>query len=262
MGGLSSRGTMPDRASATQSPRPDEGDGLIETILILDDRPIELDAHLARLTASALAVYGEEPPDARELVLANARGGSIGRMRLTLEPMRGGGFDAYVVVAPLDPNNVFPTGDFCSTLSTMSVDRGYGEHKWADRALLTRAEAAAGPGDVPLLVRSDGTVLETSRTNLFIVRDGELVTPPLDGSILPGIARAHVLEVAREIGVEAAERVFDAATLLAADEVFLTNSLRGVEPIKAIDGEPIAAEGPLTKTLAAGLRDRWFGPGL
>jgi len=256
---------MADRASAIQSPRPDAGDGLIETILILDDRPIELDAHLARLAASTRLVYGEDPPDPRELgdlVLGNARGGSIGRMRLTLEPLRGGGFDAYVVVAALDPNNVFPTGDFCSTLSTMRVDRGYGEHKWADRALLSRAEAAAGPGDVPLLVRDDGTVLETSRTNVFIVAGGELVTPPLDGAILPGIARGHVLEVAREIGIEAGERSFDAAALLAADEVFLTNSLRGVEPIKAIDGEPIAVEGPLTRTLAAGLRDRWFGPGI
>ncbi|HSS32230.1 MAG TPA: aminotransferase class IV [Solirubrobacterales bacterium] len=251
---------MSHRAPATQSPRPDARDGIFETILIFEDRPVELDAHLVRLAASVHALYGEDPPDTRELVLANARGGWLGRMRLTVEPLLRGGLDASVLVAPFDPNNVFPTGDFASKLVTLPVDRGYGEHKWADRAMLSRAEAEAGPGAAPLLVREDGTVLEGSRANTFVVRGRTVSTPPLDGEILPGVARAGLIEVAEEYGIEVVEEHFDLEALLAADEVFLTNSLRGVEPVRAIDGEPIPSEGPITQALAAGLRQRWFGP--
>lgn len=251
---------MAPPASAIQSPRPDERDGVFETILIFEDRPVELEAHLARLAASVRALYGEDPPQTRELVLSRARGGWLGRMRLTVEPMFRGGLDASVVVAPFDPNNVFPTGDFTTELKALAVDRGYGAHKWADRDLLSRAEAAAGPGAVPLLVGADGTVLEASRANLFIVREGALLTPPLDGEILPGVARGGVLEVAAEYGFEVAERAFDLNALRGADEVFLTGSLRGVEPVRSIDGQEVPSEGPITTALAAGLRQRWFGP--
>ena len=180
-------------------------------------------------------------------------------MRLGIEP-RDGRLEPVIVVAPFDPNNVFPTGSFTSTLATLTVSHGYGAHKWSDRGLLTRAEAAAGPGSVPLLVRPDGTVLEASRANLFAVREGYVLTPPLDGEILPGLARQQVIEVAREGLLEVAEQRLSLSDLHDADEVFLTNSLRGVEPVKAIDGEPIAVEGPITRVLAAGVRSRWFGP--
>jgi branched-subunit amino acid aminotransferase/4-amino-4-deoxychorismate lyase len=235
-------------------------DGVFETILIFEDRPVELDAHLARLAGSVRALYDADPPDCRELVLANARGGWLGRMRLTVEPIARGGLDAFVVVAPFDPNNVFPTGDFATELKTLVVDRGYGEHKWADRAILSRAEAEAGPGAAPLLVREDETVLEGSRANVFVVRGRTASTPPLDGEILPGVARSGLLEVAAECGIEIVEEGFDLDALTSADEVFLTNSLRGIEPVRAIDGKRIPSEGPITQALAAGLRQRWFGP--
>lgn len=250
---------MAPPASATQSPRPDQREGVIETILIFEDRPVELDAHLARMEASVRALYGEDPPDTRELVLGRARGGGLGRMRLTVSPKRGGGFDALVVVAPFDPHNIFPSGDFVSTLMTMVVDRGYGRHKWADRTLLTRAEAMALPGAVPLLTSTDGIVLEGSRANVFLVRGGRLSTPPLDGAILPGITRGHVIEIAAESGLTVAEESFGLDALRAADEVFLTGSLRGVEPVRGIDGEALPGEGPVARELAAGLRERWFG---
>ena len=247
-------------ASAIQSPRPDEREGVFETILVFEDRPVALDAHLRRIAASVRALYGEDPPTTRELVLNRARGGWLGRLRLTVEPLPRGGLDASVVVAPFDPNNVFPTGDFTTELRLLPVDRGYGAHKWADRDLLSRAEADAGPGAVPLLVGADGVVLEASRANLFIVRDGELITPPLDGEILPGVARGGVLEVAAECGFGIAERAVGLGELRSADEVFLTGSLRGVEPVRAIEGEAVPSEGPITTALAAGLRQLWFGP--
>lgn len=247
-------------ARATQSPRPDQREGVFETILVLEERPIELNAHLARLAASVRTLYGEDPPETRELVLGQARGGWLGRLRLTVEPMPRGGLEASVVIAPLDPDNVFPSGRFNTELRTLPLDRGYGEHKWADRAPLSEAEAAAGPGAVPLLVNTDGSVLEASRANLFTVCEGGLLTPPLDGEILPGIARAGVLEVAAECGFEVAERALSLDELRSADEVFITGSLRGVESVGAIDGQKVPGEGPITTALAAGLRQRWFGP--
>jgi para-aminobenzoate synthetase/4-amino-4-deoxychorismate lyase len=243
---------------AIQRPRPDERRGVIETILIFDDRPIDLDAHLARLQATVKKVYGEQAPDTRSLVIDSARGGGLGRMRLTVSPRSEGGLGAQVMVAPFDPSNVFPSSAFATTLKTMVVDRGYGEHKWADRELLTRAEAIAGPAAVPLLVSEEDMLLEASRANLFVVRSGTLHTPPLDGSILPGVTRDSVIEIARDMGVAVSEEPLARDALGDADEVFLTGSLRGVEPVRGIDEEDLAGLGRLAGELAVGLRERWF----
>lgn len=244
---------------AIQSPRPDPRAGVFETILVFEDRPIELDAHLHRLEQSVGAVYGQAPPPGlRDRVLASCRGGWLGRLRLSVEPDLSGELHSSIVVAAIDPNNVFPTGPFATALRSFTVDRGYGEHKWADREILARAEASAGPGAVPLLVRADGEVLEASRSNVFAVIERVLVTPPLDGEILPGVARAGTIEVATELGFSLREARLHLSELQSAGEVFLTNALRGVEPVREIDGAEIASDGPLTTALAAGLRLRWF----
>jgi para-aminobenzoate synthetase/4-amino-4-deoxychorismate lyase len=231
---------------------------VFETILIFEDRPIELKAHLERLRTSVRALYGVDlPAAAGEEVLAHSRGGWLGRLRLTIEPDRSGGVRSSVVVAGFDPNNVFPTGPFATALQSFPVEFGWGDHKYADRDMLSRAETAAGPGTAPLLVRGE-VVLEASRANVFAVREGVLLTPPLEGSILPGVARAGVIEESAEIGLESREEMLTLADLEAADEVFLTGSLRGVEPIRSIDGREIVADGPITRALADELRQRWF----
>jgi para-aminobenzoate synthetase/4-amino-4-deoxychorismate lyase len=231
---------------------------VFETILIFEDRPIELDAHLRRLAKSVRALYGVElPGTAREEVLAHSRGGWLGRLRLTIEPDRSGSIRSSIVVGGFDPNNVFPTGPFATALRSLSVENGWGDHKFADRDMLARAEAAAGPGTAPLLVRGD-EVLEASRANVFAVRGGVVLTPPLEGSILPGVARAGVIEEADDIGLELREETLTLADLAGADEVFLSGSLRGVEPVRSLDGREIAADGPITRALADELRQRWF----
>jgi para-aminobenzoate synthetase/4-amino-4-deoxychorismate lyase len=239
------------------SPRPDAG--VFETILIWEDRPVELDAHLARLGASTRALFDADPPDGRRLVLDHSRGGGIGRLRLDVRPTGSGRLNASVIVAPFDRANVFPAPPLGTELASVVVDRGYGAHKWIDRDILTRAEATVGPGAAPLLVGTDGTVFEATRANVFAVRGGRLLTPPLDGSILPGVARAAVLAVAGELGLEQREERLDLDLLGDADEVFLTGSLRGVEPVRALDGTEFALGGPASTALAAALKRRWFG---
>lgn len=251
-------GAMPQPAAAIQRPRPDQRHGVIETFLIVDDSPVELDAHLSRLAASVRALYGEEPPDARDLVISRARGGELGRMRLTVAPLGSGGFEVYVVAASVEPTDVFPTGERGASLFTMTVDRGLGEHKWADRAVLERAEAMGPRDSVPLLVSEDGDVLEASRGNIFAVREGRLLTPPLDGRILPGVARARVIEIAAELGIEVDEEPIRLTEMRDFEEVFLTGSVRGVEPARALDGEDLPTGDRVTTLLAAELRGRWF----
>jgi len=122
------------------------------------------------------------------------------------------------------------------------VPGGLGEHKWVDRSLLDEAQAGL-PGDVlPLVVDSDGAVLEASRANVFVVHDGALHTPPLDGRILPGITRARLIERAAAAAIPVHERALSRDDLLAADEVFLTGSVRGIELATSLDGIALGDE--------------------
>ena len=231
---------------------------MIETFLIVDDRPVELDPHLARLSASVRTLYGEEPPDCRDLVLSRARGGLLGRLRLTVAPLDDG-FEAYAVAGAVEPAEVFPTGELAVSLFAMTVDRGLGEHKWADRAVLKRAEAIGPATSAPLLVTEEGEVLEASRGNVFAVRDGRLLTPPLDGRILPGVTRARVIEIAAELEIEVEEAPIGLGEMPGFEEVFLTGSVRGVEPVRALDGEDLRVGDRVVPRLASALRERWFG---
>jgi para-aminobenzoate synthetase/4-amino-4-deoxychorismate lyase len=252
---------MPPATSAAHGSRPNPSAGVFETILVVDGRPVELGAHLDRLGASLRSLYGEIPPGLAELVVDAARGGRIGRLRLTVEPTRDGSLASSVVVAPFDPYNVFPTGALASALQSYVLrGGGWGDHKWADREVLARAEAAVGPGAAPLLVDEAGVVLEASRANVFLVSDGILLTPPLDGAILPGVARAGVIAEAADLGIEVREERVGLDLAIGADEIFLTNALRGVEPVQEIDGAKVDIEGPVTTALAAALRRRWELP--
>jgi para-aminobenzoate synthetase/4-amino-4-deoxychorismate lyase len=251
---------MSQEAAPTERPRPDPRRGVFETLLVVDGHPIELDAHLARLGASVAALYRRQLPETvRPLVLRESHAGALGRLRVTVEPGDGDQLDAYALAVAVNPDDVFPSHSRGAALRTLLVDRGLGAHKWADRAALERAEAIGPPGTVPLLVRESGAVLEASRANVFAVRDEALLTPPLAGDILPGIARACLVDVAAENGIEVRERELPLAELTGADEAFLTGSVRGVEPVVSLDGVAAAGPGPISRLLARDLRRRWLG---
>jgi para-aminobenzoate synthetase / 4-amino-4-deoxychorismate lyase len=221
---------------------------VFETLLVAGGKPVELEAHLARLAASTRALYGEEPPPTAEALVREAAGAlELGRLRLDVAP----GEDARVKVAEVEPAAVFPSSERAVELAEVVVPGGIGGHKWSDRRLLDRAQADLGEA-VPLVVDDDGAVLEVSRGNVFAVRDGALVTPAADGRLLPGIARARVLDLAAELGLAAEERVLSTDELAQADEIFLTGSVRGVEPVRGREGDVSAA-------VRDALRRRWLG---
>jgi para-aminobenzoate synthetase / 4-amino-4-deoxychorismate lyase len=209
--------------------------------------PVELDAHLARLATSTRALYGQEPPpDAEALVREAANPLELGRLRLDVVPGEG----ARVKVAEVEPAAVFPSSERAVELAAAVVPGGIGGHKWSDRRLLDEAQRKLGAA-VPLVVDADGSVLEVSRGNVFAVCAGALVTPPADGRLLPGIARARVLDLAAELGMAAERRVLSTDELAQADEVFLTGSVRGVEPVRG-------REGDVTAAVRDGLRRLWL----
>jgi len=161
------------------------------------------------------------------------------------------------VAAEVESDLVFPSRERAVALRSVSVDGGLGKHKWIDRTLLERA--GDGAGAVPMLVDRDGMVLEASRASVFAVRDGAPVTPPADGRILPGITRDRVVELARTAGLDPREERLSPSDLLQADEVFLAGSVRGVEPVRSIDGIELDARGEVTSAIAAELRRSWLG---
>ncbi|HEV2790251.1 MAG TPA: aminotransferase class IV [Solirubrobacterales bacterium] len=235
--------------------RPDPSLGIFETLLVVAGEPVELEAHLARLGTSLADLYGAEVPiDAAGLVRAAAAESELGRLRLTVVPSDAG-LELDVRVRPVDPRIMFPSAENGARLRATHRAGGHGPYKWVDRPGMDRSETGSG-----LLIRDGEELLEAGWANLFAVRGGTLWTPAADGRILAGMARAAVQEIAREEGVEVREGPLRREDLLTADEVFLTNSVRGIEPAVELDGRPLAGCGPVSRRLAAGLRRRWGLP--
>ncbi|HEV7616234.1 MAG TPA: aminotransferase class IV [Solirubrobacterales bacterium] len=246
------------QAPATQNtpvapavPAPDLAQGLFETLLILDGRPVALVAHLERLAASLDELYAAKLP-ARVAAEAGdlARGLALGRMRIDVDPTGAG---AAFRVEPVDPLDFFPDRGRGAALRSALREGGLGRHKWADRRPL--GEAPGRP--VALLLDRDGEVLEAGRANVFAVVDQVLLTPRADGRILPGTARAAAIEVARAQGIELREQRLDRSQLFEAEEVFLTGSVRGVEPAASLDGNELPTAAELSGVIGEGLRRRW-----
>ncbi|MSR74065.1 MAG: hypothetical protein EXS14_01125 [Planctomycetes bacterium] len=117
-------------------------------------------------------------------------------------------------------------------------------------AVQAKRQARDAGADEALFVGTDGQVLEASTQNVFMVRDGEILTPPLSLNLLPGVTRALILEV-WPAGVS--ERGFTLAELREADEIFLASTTRSVLAVTRLDGKPVAGGevGPVSRYLAA-----------
>ena len=224
--------------------------GIFETLLVHDGHALDLDAHLARLDASVRSVYGTTVRAGLEEAVHRRIAGLQGRHRLRIDAVpHGDDVRVSMTASPLD------SAPATWALVPQVLPGGLGEHKWADRSRIVPA------GAEPLLLDADGSVLETERANVFAVLDDGLHTPALDGRLLPGTARARVVELALGLGIPVFQHRLRTADLAAATEVFATNALRGVVPVTSCEGVGAWAPGPLTPRLADAHRAALRGDG-
>lgn len=220
-----------------------------ETMRSYGGVPFLLDRHLARFRGS-LSALALPPADTVEDVLQLAIGAAPPDHVLRLYRSS---FTLVATAAPLpgDLEQLRERG-----LALRTVDAG------SPAALISHAKATsyAGPfaatrmaqaegADDALLV-SQGRVLDAPTANVWARFGDDLCTPPLGAGVLPGVTRSFLLELA-----DARERELTVDELYAADELFITSSVREVMPVTALDGRPVA-KGPLAARLQAELRLR------
>jgi para-aminobenzoate synthetase / 4-amino-4-deoxychorismate lyase len=198
--------------------------GVFETVLVVDGRPLRLADHLARLDRSCRELYGFGMPTGFAARIPAGPGRRVARIVVTAAG------EVSVTDAPA------PTPRRASIARVVPGRAGLWRHKWTERSFFTAAEADEA---VPLFVADDGTVLETSRGNVFLMcADGTLVTPPLRDDLLPGVTRRALLDLARDTGRGTELRAFDVAEMTR-NVAFWTSSLSGAVAIHAVDGDAL-----------------------
>ena len=131
-------------------------------------------------------------------------------------------------------------------------------------SMLAVLEAAQSGYDEAILLTQDGYVADGSGENVFVVKDGQLSTPDLSSSILPGITRNTVIQIAQDLGYSVEETNLIRADLYLADEVFMCGTAAEVTPVREVDDRPIGDPGPVTRAIqeayldtVRGKREQW-----
>jgi D-alanine transaminase len=242
------------------------GDGVYEVLNYWAGRAFLPDEHMARLRSSMRGIALPEPAGVTALPHVTAElmaRQNMDNARVYWQVTRGAAPRAHL--PPVDPQ---PTVLAIATaiepwdadapprqLSAMVCD----DRRWADcwiKSLMllpnTLAKAQAHrAGCQEAILQRDGVVTEGTVTNVIIVADGKLRTHPLNGSILPGLTRQLVLDLAREQQQQVEEQPFTVNQMLQADEVMLTGTTTHIAAVTQIDGRRIGAgtTGPVTRQL-------------
>src|SRR5436190_23084330 len=126
-------------------------------------------------------------------------------------------------------------------------------------SILAKTEAANAGYDEAILLEDNGTVCEGSGENIFLVREGELATPGHTASILDGISRKSVIQIAEDLGYRVAERDIARSELYLAEEAFLVGTAAELVPIREIDDHPLGDPGEITRVIQAKFDDALHG---
>ncbi len=258
------------------------GSGAFEGIrfYLTDKGPaiFKLDEHVARLVYSAQALGMKVPYTTDELktaIIETVRDNELeqgyirpvvyyGNEVLRVNPE---GNTVHVMIAAW-PWGAYLAGDQAISVATSSYVRIHPKSTIADakinghyvNSLLANQEAKAQGADEGLLLDFEGNVAEGPGENIFMVTSGGIVTPRL-GSILAGITRATVLEIAQDLGYPVEERVIRPEELLTADELFFTGTAAEISPIGTLDGHQIGngQMGDITKRIRENYMDIVYG---
>src|SRR5947207_1013939 len=257
------------------------GEGVYETLRTYNGQPFLFDRHMKRLRTSAEMLALDVPlSDAaiderfRDTMRAAGLGDSAAREayirilvtrgigELTYDPAACPQPSVVVIVKKhVDPpKDVFDKGVRVSLVDIVRNHPATVNPRIKSNNLLNNAlamqEAFRRGGYEGVMRNYRGELAECTQSNLFIVKNGAALTPPIDAGLLPGITREFLFEVGAEIGVPVRESVLRDADLFGADEAFLTSTTREVVPIVQVDDRKIGAgsPGPVTRALLEGYR--------
>lgn len=240
------------------------GDGAFEGIRVYSGRVFKLHEHIARLYRSAHAMTISLPLTAEEMagaVLSTLRANEIsdGYVRITVTRGVGLGLDPRVcktatVIVMTDKLSLYPEEMYRNGLHVVTVStrvppaqclepriKSLGKYVSNIQAKIEANRMGAGEG---LMLNIEGYVAEATGDNIFIVRDGSILTPPPHAGILEGITRNTVMGLARDMGIEVEERLFTLYDVYTADECFLTGTAAEVIPMVKLDGRTLGVGRP------------------
>lgn len=251
------------------------GDGVFRTMLIWDGAVVNQDAQLATLMRDASALQ-LDPPDSGVLraeahaLAATAAQGVLKILLSRRDPGRGYAstsrtVDRLLRVAPLTPH---PASNWDAGIQVhwSSVLLGI-QPRLAGIKHLNRLEQVLASRDwtpdqgEALMCDAEGRVIGGTRSNLFCVIDDILVTPDLSRSGVAGMMRGQLMALAHACGVPCEIGLVAPDELRHAQECFMSNSLIGIWPVRAIGSLQLPAPGPVTRRLRAALRHPWNGVG-
>lgn len=233
------------------------GAGLFETLLVLRGHAPLLERHLARLLASACALGFPSPPDAALLraeanSVASCMPGGEGLLRVLL--LQDDQRTRRALLTEALPSDRMAPVKTALAAAEFQGPRPMAAHKTLNnlQSRLAQMDGARRGLDEVLLCLPDGTLLEGTRSSIFMVKGGVLHTPALSWPILPGITREVLLELARNEGIPCVEGRCSVQAFAEADEAFLSASVRGVRAVALWEGKaPDKIDGPVTRRLRA-----------
>ncbi len=234
------------------------GDGVFDTAVAFRRKPFAADRHLARLAVHAAAIgIAIDPASVSagwDAMIGAAKGEHL-ILRTTVT--RGVTARGLWPTGPAQPTIMVSATPWSGAnvgrpvrLATSSIVRNAGSPAsrlktigYLDNILAAREAAGKGADDA-LLLNAAGRIACSTIANLFVLSGARLFTPPSADGVLAGIVRGLMLEIAAAAGIEAAERSLEIADVFAADEVFLTNSVRLVSPVQSLDGGALGGRDP------------------
>jgi branched-chain amino acid aminotransferase len=235
-------------------------DGVFETMRVRAGHVFRLDRHLSRLEHALGALAIPIPAELREWLLAALPDATAESASVRLTVTRGIGAHGVAppdeaqptVIVAVNPMPVFPAAIYEAGLTAHVVSGRRNEQAMTaglktiayTDAIAALLEARRAHAEEALFLDTGGHCSGGTSSNLFVLSNGALLTPPLSCGVLPGITRATVLELARPWGIAATERAFGLDVLLGADEAFLTSSLRGIAPLVRVGDRAIGAGRP------------------
>lgn len=244
------------------------GDGVFEGIRAYHGRVFKLKEHIDRLYESAKSILLEIPlsrEEMQEVVLETCRRNNIrdgyirlvvtrGRGDLGLDPKKCPRPTVFCIAATIQlyPPEFYEKGLEVITVPTRrNVPEALNPRIKSLNYLnniLAKIEAGLYGVQEAIMLTSDGYVAEATGDNIFIVKNGQLITPPPHLGILEGITRNTVMALAREKGIAVREKTFTRHDIFIADECFLTGTAAEIVPVVKVDGRPIGDGRPGTVT--------------